>query len=128
MGCEEFQHQVNARTDGELAEEDAVRLEAHLAECAACRAAAEGVQTIDAELRRAFAARGETAARLADGALAAFRASQEDVVPAAPEVVRVRGLAWGQALLAAAAGFLLAVAMLRSRLLSLPRAGAEVNE
>ena len=65
MRCEEVLNQLNARADGELPPEDAAGLDAHLAECSPCRAAAEG-STIDAELRRAFVPRREAAARLAE--------------------------------------------------------------
>ncbi len=52
MRCEEAVNQLNARVDGELPAEEAAGLNAHLAECSQCRAAAEGIQTVDAELQR----------------------------------------------------------------------------
>jgi ferric-dicitrate binding protein FerR (iron transport regulator) len=103
MRCEGFLEQLNARFDGELGAEDAAALDAHLAECAECRAAAERLHAIDTELRLAFGARRAAAARLAERTAAVIRASAE--VPKSP----APGLAWGQLLLAMTAGFLLAV-------------------
>ena len=70
MRCEEVLNQLNARADGELRAEDAAALDAHLAECSQCRAAAEGFSTIDADLRRAFVPRRDAAARLAESTVA----------------------------------------------------------
>jgi hypothetical protein len=113
MRCEEALNQLNARADGELPAEGAAGLDAHLAECARCRADAEQLQAIDAELRRAFVGRREAAARLAESAAAAVRASTGDSVSLGPRLVRAPSVAWGQVLLAVAAGFLLAVALFR---------------
>jgi hypothetical protein len=113
MRCEEVQSQLSARADGELSVEDAATLDAHLAECSQCRSAAEGLQAIDAELRRAFLPRREAAARLAERAAAMVRASAGAGVSIAPQVALAPRLAWGQALLAVAAGFLLAIAVFR---------------
>jgi FecR protein/Putative zinc-finger len=113
MRCEEVLNQLNARADGELRPEDAAGLDAHLAECSQCRTAAEGLQAIDAELRRAFVPRRDAAARLAESAAAAVRASAGASVSIGPPPLPAPGLAWGQAFLALAAGFLLAVAIFR---------------
>ena len=82
MRCEEAINQLNDRTDGELTAEETAGLNMHLAECAACRAASGGVQSIDA-------------------------------VATTPVVVPTHKLSWGQALMAMAAGFLLAVILFR---------------
>ena len=113
MQCEEFLNQLNARADGELPAENAAGLDTHLAECTQCRAAAEGLQTIDAELRHAFVSRREAAARLAETTAALVRATAEAPSFVAPVVAPAPRLAWGQALVAVAAGFLLAVALFR---------------
>jgi hypothetical protein len=55
MTCETAENLIAARIDGELSSDDAVALDAHLAECAACGAAAEAMQVQDAALVRAFA-------------------------------------------------------------------------
>lgn len=139
MHCEEYLLQLNARHDGELPAEQSAELEAHLAECAHCRAATEGFESIDAELRQAFAPRRASAAALTERVLAEVRAMAVpaktvaesiaaesiaaanvagEIVPAASRLPRLIGelsLAdWGRTLLASAAGFLLAVALLRS--------------
>ena len=135
MRCEVALKQLNARADGELAAEelrgegmpsdDGASLDAHLAECAQCSAVAEGLFTIDADLRRAFAPRREAAARLADRTAALVRATTVAVtapVPQSvprpvpqqtPQSVPARNLKWLQAPLAMAAGFLVAVGLFR---------------
>src|SRR5829696_377461 len=72
MDCEEAANLICARIDGELPVEDAsgVALEAHLAECAGCRATAEAMQLQDAALVRAFAPRRGVAEAVADRAVA----------------------------------------------------------
>lgn len=120
MHCEEFLLQINARHDGELSEQETIALEAHLAECSHCRAAAEGFDTIDAELHAAFAPRRAAAAALTERVLAEVRALADSAPRPAPAAPRARlfgelSLAdWGRTLLASAAGFLLAVALFRS--------------
>jgi hypothetical protein len=111
MRCEDAINHLNARTDEELPAEKAARLAAHLETCAVCRTAADGVGAIDAELRAAFAPRRQAAERLAERVLSEWRASPEAMI-----VAPARGtpkLAWGQALMAVAAGFLLAVILFR---------------
>lgn len=113
MRCEEAVNQLNARVDGELPAEEAAGLNAHLAECSQCRAAAEGFQTIDAELSAAFVPQREAAARLAESVARAIRASASTPGPVPTQVTPPPRLAWGQALVALAAGFILAVAVFR---------------
>src|SRR3954454_3244353 len=113
MRCEEALNQLNARADGELRADDAAALDAHLAECSQCCAAAEGFSTIDAELRSAFGPRNDAAARLAKNTVAAIRATviaPVAVATVAPIEPRVN---WAQVLLGLAAGFLLAVVLFR---------------
>lgn len=111
MRCETALNQLNARTDGELPAGDAAALDAHLAECAECRAEAEGLSAIDGDLRRAFVPRRQAAGRLADDTIAQMSAWHGALAPDAPaQAVRFR-FAWGQALVGLAAGFLLAVAV-----------------
>lgn len=120
MHCEEYLLQLNARHDGELSDQQAATLEAHLAECSHCRAAAEGFETIDAELRQAFAPRRAAALALTDRVLAEVRAMSESApisapVPRHPRLFGELSLAdWGRTLLASAAGFLLALALFRT--------------
>src|SRR6476659_2671593 len=84
MGCEEFLNQLNARADGELPAEHLAELDAHLAACPECKAAAEGLQTIDADLRRAFNSRRDAAVRLAESTVAKMRAGAVASGPMAP--------------------------------------------
>jgi hypothetical protein len=116
MRCEEVLNQLNARADGELPSQDASPLEAHLAECSQCSAAAEELQFVEADLRRAFVGRREAAARLAEGTAAMVRAAAA-IPPVAPAAhvaaVRGRHVEWWQLLAGLAAGFLLAVALFR---------------
>jgi len=120
MHCEEYLLQLNARHDHELADHEAAALEAHLAECSDCRASAEGFESIDAELRAAFAPRRAAATALTDRVLAEVRALALSAPTPAPSAPRARlfgelSLAeWGRTLLASAAGFVLAVALFRS--------------
>ncbi len=120
MHCEEYLLYLNARHDGELAAEQCAELEAHLAECSHCRAAAEGFDSIDAELRQAFAPRRAAALALTDRVLAEVRAMSDAAPTPAPGPRRPRLFGelsfadWGRTLLASAAGFLLAVALFRS--------------
>jgi hypothetical protein len=113
MRCEEALNQLNAQADGELRAEEAAGLAAHLAECTACRAAANVVQAIDADLRSAFAPRREAAGRLAERVVAELYASAGTAPVVAPSVATTPTLAWGQALMAMAAGFLMAVILFR---------------
>jgi hypothetical protein len=113
MRCDEALNRLNARADGELRAEDVAGLEAHLHACAQCRGVAEGLSTIDAELRRALAGRRAAAARLADRTAALVRASAGAGVICAPPAVPALGLAWGSMLVGLAAGFLVAVLVFR---------------
>jgi len=113
MRCEDALNQLNARADGELPDEAVAPLEAHLAGCSQCRSAGEALQAIDAELRRAFVPRREAASRLGEHTAAIVRTTAGVGGSIAPRVAPAPGLAWGQALVAVAAGFLLAVAVFR---------------
>jgi anti-sigma factor RsiW len=50
-GCDVFRPLLDERLDGDLAADRAAALEAHLAECADCRAVAEGLAAVRAGLR-----------------------------------------------------------------------------
>lgn len=118
MRCEDALNQLNARADGELSDDetawlDNASLEAHLAECAPCRAVADGLTTIDADLRRAFAARRQAAARLAAHTAALVRVSTNTAVTSVSQPTPQQGVKWLHVLLAMAAGFLLAVGLFR---------------
>jgi ferric-dicitrate binding protein FerR (iron transport regulator) len=65
MNCEQALGLISARLDRELAADDAVALDQHLAECLSCRATAEAFTLQDQELRQAFEPRRQAAAALA---------------------------------------------------------------
>lgn len=66
MSCEEIWNLISAEMDGELQADDKPKLEAHLAECAACRSLREGFKLDDADLRRAFVPRRKAALGVAE--------------------------------------------------------------
>jgi ferric-dicitrate binding protein FerR (iron transport regulator) len=100
VDCDKALTLLSAQLDREIQPEERPVLESHLAECPNCRSASDAFRLQDADLRRAFASRREAAARVAErviGRLPARRANG-------------RGqLRWLPMVLAAAAGFLLAV-------------------
>jgi predicted anti-sigma-YlaC factor YlaD len=59
LECAQARESASAQLDGELTELDGVRLEAHLRDCAECRAYAEGLAALAARLRDAPLARPE---------------------------------------------------------------------
>jgi ferric-dicitrate binding protein FerR (iron transport regulator) len=100
MSCEDAWNLISARMDGQLAEEDRARLEAHLAECDACRSAGEAFRAGDAALRRAFAPGRQAAAGVAERTVARLRAAGQGAPHARRPALQLAA--------AAAAGFLLA--------------------
>lgn len=104
MDCRQASELIGGWANGELDALEQAALDEHLAGCAECRQAAESQQLADAELLRAFALRRRAAARLAD------RVSNE--LRRDPRRGQ-RRFAKSGALAAAAAGFLLAVCLLR---------------
>src|SRR5260370_13361506 len=100
MDCEQALALLTADIDRETQPDESVRLRAHLQECAACRASADAFRLQDAHLRRLFASRRRAAAGVADRVIARL---------VAPPVPRGRRLPWLPILVAAAAGFLLAL-------------------
>src|SRR5688572_5673371 len=99
LECEQAMAMISARIDGQLrAPADVVAVEAHLAECAGCRALADALESQDARLTRAFAPRRTAAAGVADRVLSELGAQ-------APPRRRL----WPHWLAAAAAGFFVAL-------------------
>src|SRR5689334_22867257 len=66
MDCEQALLLISARIDRALGADDNDRLEAHLADCPACRATAEAFALQDGDLRETFAPRRAAAAVMAD--------------------------------------------------------------
>src|SRR5437870_3595924 len=104
MDCEHAINLISADMDAEILGDDRLGLDAHLATCESCRATAQALRLQDSSLRQAFASRREAAAAVADRVIAQLRPTI-----AAPTV----RLPWIPMLLAAAAGFLLAVLIFR---------------
>lgn len=103
MDCQQTIDNLGRLVDAELAEPDRAMLEAHLAECEGCRSVYDALRVNDAALIRAFAPRHRAAASLADRVVAQLQAERES---------RWRWRSWATPLVAAAAGFLLAVLVL----------------
>jgi ferric-dicitrate binding protein FerR (iron transport regulator) len=126
VNCEQADNLINARLDGELAEGDGARLDEHLTACPACRATADAAGSLDGELRSTFAARRESALAVAERVITQFHAS----TPETPVVRTTQASAWvrwGRPLLAAAAGFVLAVVLFRGPLRATNSAGVAVG-
>jgi hypothetical protein len=104
MDCPAALELLNAWLDGELESSDRTVLEAHLAGCGDCRAAADALRLQDADLVRA----------LAPGRPAAQAVARRAIDRLTAEMHRERGpRRWISLAAAAAAGFLLAVGLLR---------------
>jgi hypothetical protein len=110
MNCHAAGELLNGWIDGQLPADDASALEDHLSVCAECRSLAEGLRIQDAELRRAFQPRRQAAQQVASRVLAAL---DQDSRPSPPRLTHSLRFGWGALLLAAAAGFLLAVILLQ---------------
>src|SRR5262245_48697652 len=104
MRCDDVRRVLDAWSDGDLNAAEQVALDAHFAECPDCRGYSADLARLDIELRRAFAPR-----RAAAAAVATRVVSQ--LPPTSPRPAWIRSV--GLAIAAAAAGFLLAVAIFR---------------
>jgi hypothetical protein len=100
MDCQQALNELGPLIDGELPAAERAEVEAHLAECDGCRAACAALRADDAELLRAFQPQRTAGARLADRLVDQLRAEHHR---------RTRWQSWAVLLVAAAAGFLLAV-------------------
>jgi anti-sigma factor RsiW len=115
VDCEQAANLIFARIDDELAAADEAALDAHLAECAACRATLEAAALQDAAMVRAFASGRDAAAALArrvEHQVSTF-APAPLVAAAAPDRVRHGLTRWAGWMAAAAAGFVVAVIVTR---------------
>ena len=101
MQCEDAINLISARIDRELLGPDASALEEHLACCGDCRAVAQAMQLQDAQLVRGFAPGRRVAAEVADRVAAHVAVQSRRRIAPAP------------LLAAAAAGFLMALLLLR---------------
>ena len=104
MDCEQALALLHAHMDRELQPDDRPRLEAHLRDCASCRANADAYRLQDADLRRAFGSRRHASAAVADRVIMQLRTNSRP---------RTRAFPWLAVVLSAAAGFLIAVLLFR---------------
>ncbi len=100
MDCEQAFTLLCADIDGSIDDDERVALDAHLAECQACRQAGAGLRTQDADLRRAFAPHRAAASAVAD------RVTNELLKADAPSR---SGRRWPAMFTSAAAGFFIAL-------------------
>ena len=75
MDCEQALALLHAHMDRELQPDDRPRLEAHLRDCASCRANADAYRLQDADLRRAFTSRRQASAAVANRVIMHLRAN-----------------------------------------------------
>src|SRR5262245_57697062 len=99
LDCERANNLISAKIDGEIAVDEATELEAHLSECAGCRATLAALTEQDAQLHRAFVPHRQASAAIARSAMQRIRREQ----------LQPRGFRWLNVLAAAAAGFALAL-------------------
>jgi ferric-dicitrate binding protein FerR (iron transport regulator) len=104
MRCDDARRQLDAWHDGSLDAGTRDAVDAHLASCPDCQAAAGDVARLDSDLRRAFSPRRDAATAVAERVLA-------NLGPVMPRTTWTRSAVLAVA--AAAAGFLLAVAIFR---------------
>jgi ferric-dicitrate binding protein FerR (iron transport regulator) len=120
MDCQQAQQEIGRLIDGELPPAELAAVEAHLADCADCGALCDGLRVDDARLLRAFAPRRQASAAVADHVIERLRGERLPIEQASSERPsserrnRLRRRSWATPLVAAAAGFLLTVIVLRT--------------
>jgi hypothetical protein len=113
VNCEQANNLISARIDGEIDDADRFALDAHLAECAGCRAVAEALAGQDVELDRAFGERRLAATALADRVISKLDLPPRVELNVGALKSRSWWATWGKPLMAAAAGFGLAILLTR---------------
>jgi ferric-dicitrate binding protein FerR (iron transport regulator) len=114
VNCEQADILISARIDGEIDQADRAQLERHLADCPACSAVADVLASQDADLDRAFAPRRVAATMLAERVIARLDIPPAEVNVRSPASIdRSWWASWGKPILAAAAGFGLALLLVR---------------
>lgn len=112
MNCEQASERLDERLDGELTQADAAALDAHLAGCADCTAAAEALRRQDADLRAALAPGRAAATRVSQRVVDRLRSEPSLVaaattIPTATVVPRSALRRWSGLVAAVAAGFVI---------------------
>lgn len=90
--CEDYLELISAGLDGELTAEESAALEAHLAQCSACRAAQEELAALQAQVA---ALRAEPPADLTEQIMARVRAEAAPIPFPAERPARRSRRAWG---------------------------------
>src|SRR5438045_171771 len=106
MNCQLATNLISSLIDGEISSSDQAALDDHLATCPACRATLDALRAQDSDLSKAFAPRRAAAAAVADRAIAQIH--REHIQSARP-----RRFPFLNTLLSAAAGFVLALLIIR---------------
>ncbi|MBY0527746.1 MAG: FecR domain-containing protein [Gemmataceae bacterium] len=118
MDCEQAMNAISARIDHEISTEETARLEAHLTECAACRAAVEAFQTQDAAMRRAYVPCETSAAGVTERVIAQLRAAPATIPIARSSMKKLfsrRTLGWTLAAAAVVAGVAFGIQAFKSK-------------
>ena len=113
MNCEEASSLIAARIDGELPADSGAALDAHLAECEACRLTLAEMELQDAALLRAFLPRQESALAVANRVSQAIAEVSPPARPAPVRRLAPRLLQWTGWAAAAAAGFIAAIILVK---------------
>lgn len=116
MDCEQALNNLGRLIDGELTADERAALETHMAACDACRVACLGLRADDAELLRAFMPYRTAGIKVADRVIEQLRGEGQRRVG--------WRRTWMTPLVAAAAGFLLAVLVFQPSERQMPQAPA----
>src|SRR5436305_13911504 len=84
MNCDQARDLVSARLDEKVPSSEHMPLDAHLQECASCRARADAFRHQDTELRRAFLPRRQAALAVAERVIAQMRSAPAQATPGWP--------------------------------------------
>jgi ferric-dicitrate binding protein FerR (iron transport regulator) len=113
VNCEQAANLISARIDAEILDADRDDLERHLATCDGCRATRDALAEQDNALDRTFAVRRQRAALVAERVIDAFKTGAPSPGPSMLYTRPSLWSRWGRPLLAAAAGFALAILVTR---------------
>jgi hypothetical protein len=113
VNCDQAINLISARIDNEITPSDRAALDSHLSICPACRVTADALAQQDELLDRAFAPRRAAATAVADRVIAQLQ-TVAPLKTSAPRTTQKSFWSnWARPLLAAAAGFALAILITR---------------
>ena len=113
MNCEEAESLLSSSIAGELSTDDSSRLNSHLVDCESCRLSLVHLERQDADLRRAFQPRRETAAVVADRVIQTVLEGANFPNRRQRREAKLAQSPWAAIASAAAAGFILAWVLAR---------------